>query len=314
MNPVKLIKYFFNVDKGIKNAKKAGKEIVSYKHTYAAFNLIKIKTENRIFVFSLLVSLIFLGFYGYLIYLNVDVYSLRHIIIYSILSALLLVSLVFNIFFHPIRKMKMSSKEKKKRKNILEIEKNIVMLIQALTKIASLGFMLFEIITIDSSLKRLLPFGFSTLALILQVLITYISRLFIYYYEILLVGIDKDIKNSGIIDILSDNNVIKDPINVSTEVNDNRVNKISDNISQQIDIDKSVSAKNKKDFLFEITKYCLVSPRKKEDIIFQYKLSPSIANNQLDKLINLGIIKINVDTTIEMLITNVDKIKELIYQ
>ena len=311
-----LIKFFAKrtIKKESKKIKNSGKEIVSYKHTYAAFNLILVKTENRIFAFSFIVSLIFLGFYGYLIYLNIDVYSLRHIIIYSILSALLLISLVFNIFFHPIKKRKMSIKEKKKRKNILEIEKNVVMLIQTLTKIASLGFMLFEIITIDSSLKRILPFSLSVIALVAQILVTYISRLFVYYYEILLVGIDKDIKNSGIIDILAEKKILKDSIYVSTGVNESRVKRIGNDINSQVDNDNDVKEKNKKDHLYDLSLYCLTETRNKGDIMNKYDLQPSIVDNQLEKLSELGIITIKEDTTIEMLITDAVKIKKMIYQ
>ena len=302
------------VEKELSKVNKSGKEIVSYKHTYAAFNLIKIKTENRIFIFSSIVTLIFLGFYGYLIYLNIDVYSLRHIIVYSVLSVLLIVSLGFNITFHPMKKRKMSNKEKKKRRNIIEFEKNIVMLIQILTKLTSLGFMLHEIITIDSSLKRLLPFGASTLALVIQILVTYISRLFISYYDILLVGIDNDIKNTGIIDILSEKKVIKDPIYISTGVNESKVNKISTDISNQASIDKDVKDKNKKEFLFDIAIYCLVDLRTKEDIMNAYDLQPSIVDAQLEKISDKGILRVNEDKTIEMLITDVNQIKELIYK
>ena len=50
-----------------------------------------------------------------------------------------------------------------------------------LTKLTSLGFMLYEIITIDSSMKRIIPFASSSVALVIQLLITYVSRLLINY-------------------------------------------------------------------------------------------------------------------------------------
>ena len=39
--------------------------------------------------------------------------------------------------------------------------------------------MLFEIITIDASMKRIIPFASSGIALIIQLLVTYISKLLI---------------------------------------------------------------------------------------------------------------------------------------
>ncbi len=77
-----------------KKIKKEGKEMVSYKNTYAAFNLIVLKTENRIFIFSTIASIIFLVVYGYQIYLNALTSSIRHIVIYSILALLLVSSLM----------------------------------------------------------------------------------------------------------------------------------------------------------------------------------------------------------------------------
>ena len=301
------------IDNSLNTIKGMGKDVVSYKNTYAAFNLIKIKTEDRIFIFSVIVTTIFLFFYGYLIYLNVNVFSLWHIIVYSVLSLLLIVSLVFNLVLNPIRKKKMSTKEKQKRKNIIDKEKNIVMLIQTLTKLASLGYMLFEIITIDSSLQRVLPFSASAIALIFQILFTYISRLFVEYYDILLIGINKDIKNSGIIDILDEKKVVKEPLYVSTGVNENKVSKISKDINKQVKDDIDVKNKNKKDYLFGIAKFCLMEPRKKEDVMKKYDIPPSTTDNQLEKLSCLGILTVKEDTFIEMIITDVVKIKELIY-
>lgn len=302
------------VENELDKIKKSGKDVVSYKNTYAAFNLIKYKTELRIFIFSTLVSIIFLGFYGYLIYLNIDVYSLRHIIIYSVLSVLLIISLGFNIAFYPMKKKKMSTNEKAKRKNIIEKEKNIVMLVQTLTKLTSLGFMLYEIVTIDSSLKRVLPFGLSTIALIFQIIITYISRLIVNYYDILLIGINKDINNSGIIDILDEKKVVKEPLYVSTGISENKTVKISNDLKEQVKNDKIVSDKNKKDFLYDLAMYCLADLRKKEDVMNKYKIPTNTADNQLEKLSKLSILKVKEDTTVEMLIVDATKIKELIYK
>ena len=159
----------------------------------------------------------------------------------------------------------------------------------------------------------MLPFGLSTIALIFQVLLTYISRLFVSYYDILLVGIDKDIKSSGIIGILSDNNVLKNQISVSNGVSESRANKISGKINQQVAIDKDVSDKNKKDRLYELSIYCVTNPRNIEDVVNTYDLQPSIALNLLKQIATLGIIAVSGNAIIDPLITDINKIKELIY-
>ena len=122
-----------------KKLKKEGKEMVSYKNTYAAFNLIVLKTENRIFIFSTIASIIFLVVYGYQIYLNALTSSIRHIVIYSILALLLVSSLIFNIILNPMRKNKMSDKQKNTANKIKNTEKNIELIISTLTKLVSLS-------------------------------------------------------------------------------------------------------------------------------------------------------------------------------
>ena len=60
--------------------------------------------------------------------------------------------------------------------------------------------------------------------------------------------------------------------------------------------------------------YCLINQSKKADIINAYDLPPSIVDNLLGKISELGILAVKEDTTIEMIIFDVNKIKELIYQ
>lgn len=287
-------------------------ELLSYKHTYAAINLIKLKTENRIFAVSTFVSLIFLGFYGYLIYLNVADYSLRHIIIYSVLGVLLLVSLGFNIALNPMRKRKKTAKDKKKDKKIKDVEKNVVLVISTLTKLASLGFMLYDIITVDSSLKHLVPFGCSTLALIFQLLFAYITRLFTSYYDILLVGIESDIKDSGIIDIISETHFLNDPLNPAN-MDKNKKEKIKENLKVQVDINNDIKIRNKKSVLFDLAKYCFDNQRTIDDVINEFEMLPSIALGKLNELKKMGIIDNATDNPIKVIIDDINEIKKIIY-
>ena len=294
--------------------KNDGTEIISYKNTYAALNDIRQRTEKRIFIFSSLVSLIFLCFYGYLIYLNIDVYSLRHIIIYSILAVLLVVSIFFNFVLNPMRKKRMSTEQKSKHSKRISVEKNIILLLTTITKIVSLGFMLYEIITIDSSIKRLIPFIISTIALIAQILVSYISRLLVDFYKTILVAIDEDIKSSGIVDALTNKNLIKEPISVATGVDNKSAEKIKEKLDNQIIVDNEVRAKNDKNQLFKISKYLIDNnPISIKDFNNKFKYSPNKTNEILDELKDLGIIKIK-SKAIEVLISDVNKIKELIYQ
>ncbi len=297
-----------------KEMKDNGRELVSYKNTYAAFNDVRQRTEKRIFIFSSLVSIIFLGFYGYLIYLNIDVYSLRHIIVYSVLSVLLITSLFFNIVLNPMRKKMMSTEQKIKRERNISIEKNIILLLTTLTKLVSLGYMLFEIITIDSSIKRLIPFALSTLALTVQILVNYISRLIVNYYKTILVGINEDIKASGIIETLTGKDIIKEQINVASGVDEKSAKQIKERLDNQIKVDNSVKEKNNKDLLFNISRYLVVNnPISLEDYKNKYKFSPTKEKDTLHHLTDLGIITIK-SKKIEVQITDLNTIKDLIYK
>ena len=284
---------------------------ISYEHTKAAFNLIKLKTENRILIIGSIASFIFLGFYAYLIYLNVNPYSIRHIIIYSILSTILLISFIINIVLNPSRQNKMSTDEKNKAKRIKNIWKGINILIATLTKLVSLGFMLYEIITIDSSVKRLIPFGLSTLALMMQIAITYVSRLIISYYEILLVGLDEDINSSGIVQALTDNQVI-DPIRVSGNVNASSADKISHKIADQVDNNKKVKEKDFKDLLYKAASYLKNNPITTYSVMSRFDIGFLKANKILNELEKLGIISKNARGG-KMLIEDQQEIKSIIY-
>ncbi len=292
--------------------KKEGKEIVSYKNTYAAFNLIKLKTENRIFIFSTAASLIFLGVYAYQIYLNVVTNSITHIVVYSILALVLISSLVFNISLNPMIKNKMSSRQKNRANRIRNTEKNIELVISTAAKLFSLGYMVFEIITIEASRQRIIPFVSSGIALFIQLLITYISKLIISYYNILLVGIDKDISSSGIIDVLSGTSIIDGPFRVAENVKKESAEKIFGKIQTQIDNDELVKEKNEKDLLYKVS-ICLLKNMSIEEIKYECKLGPKKINEILKTLEDLEIIRIDKAKKIELLTNSDYEIKTRIY-
>ena len=285
--------------------KKEGKEIVSYKNTYAAFNLIKLKTENRIFIFSTAASLIFLGVYAYQIYLNVVTNSITHIVVYSILALVLISSLAFNISLNPMIKIKMSNRQK-------NTEKNIELAISTAAKLFSLGYMVFEIITIEASRQRIIPFVSSGIALFIQLLITYISKLIISYYNILLVGIDKDISSSGIIDVLSGTSIIDGPFRVAENVKKESADKIFGKIQTQIDNDELVKEKNEKDLLYKVS-LCLLNNKSIEEIKYECKMGPKKINEILKALEDLEIIRINKAKKVELLTNSDYEIKTKIY-
>lgn len=285
---------------------------ISYEHTKAAFNLIKLKTENRILLISSLASVIFLGFYGYLIYLNINPYSLRHIIIYSILGVILFSTFIVNVILNPSMQNKLSTLKKIKVKKFKSGWKGITTLIATLTKLVSLGFMLYEIITIDSSIKRLIPFGLSTVALMGQIAINYISRLIVSYYEILLVGIDEDINSSGVVKVLTEGQII-DPIKVSGSVDSQSVDKISHKLSEQINNSRRIKDKDYKDQLYKAASFCRTNPITLDGIMERFEIGPNKANKILNKLEKLGIISKGEAKVGKMIIDDPQQIKYIIY-
>jgi hypothetical protein len=165
-----------------------------------------------------------------------------------------------------MRKNKMSDKQKNTANKIKNTEKNIELIISTLTKLVSLGYMLFEIITIEASMKRIIPFASSAIALIIQLLVTYISKLLINYYDILLIGIDKDIKDSGLVDILSGANIIDGPIKVAENVKKGAGERIFGRIQNQIENNELIKEKNEKDLLYKIALFVSNNNKTVEDV------------------------------------------------
>ena len=246
--------------------------------------------------------------------LNIDYNSMRHVIVYSVLGSLLIVSIIFDMIFNPFKKSKMSILEKTKFKNERVLGKNIILFLTTLTKSVSLCFMLYEIITEDSSLKHLIPFSASLIALIIQLMFTYITRLLVRYYEILLIGIDKDLKNSGLIDILLDKDVIEQRANLSSGIAQKSENKINNEIEKQINVNKDVKNKNKKEQLYNAALYCLKNSISKDAIRNEFGLSPKRINGVFSELVSLGVFEYNNKTKEYKIVINDDKeIKKKIY-
>ena len=300
--------------KAKKHAKKNKKKLVSTEQTNAALSEIRIKTETRLFVFGAIVSIVFLCFYVYLIYLNIDNYSLRHIIIYSILSVLLIISLIFNIVLNPLRTIEMSKKEKREFKSLKKKGKIILLSLSIATKIVSVGFMLYEIIAIDSSLKRIIPFGVSTFAITMQLLVIYITHLLYDYYSVLTRAIDNDIEASGLMDYLLKEQIIKNPIKLSDGLDANKINKLNDRLKKRMDSNIVQKNKNHKETLYEIVEICVNNPNSAVDEI-RSKFCYSLKNTYefLDELRELEVITYKKNKPITILINDLNAIKDKIY-
>ena len=293
------------------NKIKKKKEIVSIKNTSTALNNIKYKTEIRLFLFSLVVTTLFLCVYGYLIYSNIIVNSIRHVIIYAILSTLLIISLTFEIIFNPFSRSKKSKSKKRKINDLRAIKKEYILMFSVITKLTSLGFMLCDIITVDSSLKRLLMFGASTLALIVQIIFVYMSKLLVSYYEKMLFAIDRDIQDSGIIDYLNKMKVLEKKISLIENLDEDAIKKINKDLEKQEKIDSESSRKTENEHLKKICTYCINTPSTIDEIKTKFNHNQKEIMQLIDLLSNLNIITIK-GKKIEMLITDIDEISDKI--
>lgn len=294
----------------VKNIKKK-KEIVSIKKTSTALNNIKLKTEIRIFLFGIVVTILFLIVYGYLIYLNININSIRHVIIYSILSALLIVSVVIDIVLNPFRRSKMGKKKKKKINYLRGVKKEYILMFQILTKLTSLGFMLYDIFTVDSSLKRLLMFGASTLALVVQLIFIYMSKLLVSYYEKMLVAIDSDIQDSGIIDYLNKMKVLEKKISLIENLDKDSIKRINKDFEKQEKIDKVSSRNTENEHLKDICSYCITNNSTIDDVKTKFNHNQKENQNLLGELVKLKILNIK-GKKIEMLVVDMDEISNMI--
>lgn len=215
-----------------------GKTPVVIDNTFASINIIRQKIEKTLFVISLLTTIIFLGFYGYMIYSNIINDGIVRMIVYIVLTIVLIISTVFDIILYPGKKNKMNFLDKKKFNGAKKVKRNTVLIVKTSVKAISLGYALYEILAIDSSPSKVVILAFSASAFLIQIIIYFISDLIILYANYLMIGLNLDLEESGAYLLI--NKDAKDIIKANQMVRTKDEKQIIDEIKKQAQIDKQV--------------------------------------------------------------------------
>ena len=215
-----------------------GKTPVVIDNTIASINLIRNKIEKTLFIISLITTIVFFGFYGYMIYSNVVNSGLVRMIVYIVLMAVLIVSTIFDIILYPGKKQKMNFLDKKKFSEARRLKRNTISIIKTIVKAISIGYALYEILAIDSSPSKVAIITLSTAAFLIQIIIYFISDLIILYANYLMTGINLDLEESGAYVLI--NKDAKDIIKANQMIRTKNDEQLIEEIKKQAEIDKQV--------------------------------------------------------------------------
>lgn len=187
-----------------------GRKAVSTDYSMAAINIIKRKIEDITLFISVLASVIFLCFYGFMIYSKPDVFN---IVIYSVLSFLLIVSTILDVILFKASRKEMNFLEKRSFNWYKKIKRNSLLFFKLFIKLFSIGFAIFEIIKYGSTTSRMIGITLSIVALVVQLSIHFLSGFITDCINYVVIGISMDVDNSGILYLVDKNKAEKQTSN-----------------------------------------------------------------------------------------------------
>lgn len=225
-------------------AKMEGKKPVVVENTMAAINIVKFRVERVLFYVGVISSAVFLLFYVSMIYSSIVSDKLTHIIVYSLLGLILVASSVFDIILYPGKKIRMNFIERKKFNDAKTLKRNITMMVKTSVKLFSLGYALFELLTIEATRLRIITLVLSFTAFVIQTIIYFISTLIIRYSNYIYIGFKQDMEKSGVFNFIDKDN--RDIIKANELLRTDGERKIIEEISKQVEIDRENNQNDRK--------------------------------------------------------------------
>ena len=174
-----------------------GKKMVSTDYSKAAINIIKHKIENIIFFTSIFTTIVFMGFYAFMIYTKHD--SIVNIIIYSTLALLLIASTILDVIIFEASRKEMNFLKKRNFNFYKKIKRNSLLIFKTVVKLISIGYAFFIVIKYGETTGRIISIAAGILALIFQFVIYFIGCFVTDCINYMVVGLTEDIDNSGIL-------------------------------------------------------------------------------------------------------------------
>lgn len=166
--------------------------MLSPDYTLASVHIIIKKIEKIVFVVNIISTILFLTFYGYMIYSRIND-SIPNTIIYSLMGTILIVSFIFDIIFYKNSRGNMNFLEKRKMSSNKRTKRMIVTIVKTIVKMASLAYATYELIAIDNSTMKILTLILSYILFVIQMIIYFIAVTICNYYNYLYLGFSKDI-------------------------------------------------------------------------------------------------------------------------
>lgn len=170
------------------------KGLVSVKYTTAAIRLIQKQLADILFYVNLTVQFLFVGYYCYLLYTNIQ--KPHFIILYSILIG---VSLATFITEMTLRKRQNDnqdqSKIKAKRRKFSRV---LLKTMKYLTKVAIIILAIVDIIKNGSTQMKVILAVLSILILIGQLIVGVVIRLINQYISLVTLAVEEDMRNSSL--------------------------------------------------------------------------------------------------------------------
>lgn len=216
-----------------------GKKMVSTDYSKAAINIIKHKIENITLFVSLFTTIVFLGFYAFMIYTKND--SIVNIIIYSVLTLLLILSTIFDIIIFNMGRKEMNFLKKRSFNVLKKIKRNSLLWFRLVIKLFSIGYAVFIVIKYGSTTGRVISIASGILALIVQLAVHFLAGFITDCINYMVIGVTQDIDNSGILFLVDKN---KHEKNISNEY---LRTKSEERIIEELEAQKEKDSQVKKD-------------------------------------------------------------------
>ena len=219
-----------------------GKKMVSTDYSKAAINIIKRRIENITLFVNIFAAIVFLGFYGFMIYSNHK--SVVSIIIYSVLALLLIVSTIFDIIIFMASRREMNFLEKRTFTLYKKIKRNSLLIFKTVIKLFSIGYAIFIIATTaeGATTGRVISVAASIVALLIQLGIHYLACFITDCINYMVVGVTQDVDNSGILFLVDKNKQAKNVTNEMLRTKSDK--KILEELEKQKEKDSIVKSED----------------------------------------------------------------------
>lgn len=228
-----------------------------FDHTIAVISNISRSLKKYLNIVSIITQLLFMGYYAYLIVVNIT--KLQFLIAYSVLEAIETIILLIDII-GAFRDLDYHGRRLKAR------TKRIIHYFSWVIKLAVIIFNIIVIVRGEATEVGMMFLIFSSVFLLIQMILTLMSRLFSYHLDLLLYGLRMDY-----VDLTEEESIENRPLGKV-------INNVTKNLDYHDDINEfsikyevrnAIKKELDKEFPLKINNK-LVTRRKAEHIVFHY--------------------------------------------